>query len=409
MSLILSIAFFFGTLLEILKPNFANFSSDLGYRQVVMSFLLVILTVYCLNPWVVIKYSCHQFCIGTWIFIYFYSISEDSLPAIESSKNLVRALAALICLTAAWYSSKRRSNEERRMTRKKLKTRKIFKMRGAHITSPTIHEDEEEECSSQKDETLTQDLLSTTNTTTSTTRKSNKTSSSPLRPPIRAPQFGSFLPNHEIHHGEKSMSFDEQEEETDEQVNPPCDISVLQIDRAGSSCSQTRSPPFEVRRYDSANTSGIKFSLADSLNSGRPLIKPPRFVYEQPHRVAQSSWVAGGYWHHGRGQNTLNSHPGALPDNLSRSSSQTSGFVSVSHEAVGTDNMFSTSGLQQPFGNLAFASLPNSRVNSVCGDRHSVLSEPVYSNSHGQADMSLHSLGNQVKHFKQAFSVLLVQ
>jgi hypothetical protein len=268
-------------------------------------------------------------------------------------------------------------------------------MRAAHITTPTIDE-EEEECSSQKDETLTQDLLSTTSAT-STTRKSNKTSSSPLRPPIRAPQFGAFLPNHEIHHGEKTLSFDEQEEELDEQVNPPCDLSVLQIDRSSSSCSQTRSPPFEVRRYDAVNTSGINFSFSESVNSGRPLIKPPRFVYEQPHRVAQSSWVAGGYWHHGRGQTSFNSHPAALPDNLSRSSSQTSGFVSVSHEPVGTENIFSTSGLQQPFGSLAFASLPNSRVNSVCGDRHSVLSEPVYTNNHGQADMSLHSLGNQVR------------
>jgi hypothetical protein len=54
-----------------------------------------------------------------------------------------------------------------------------------------------------------------------------------------------------------------------------------------------------VRRYASGNTSGINFSFESgvSVSSSRPILKPPKFVFQQPRRVTQSSWVAGGYWH----------------------------------------------------------------------------------------------------------------
>lgn len=126
----------------------------------------------------------------------------------------------------------------------------------------------------------------------------------------------------------------------------------------------------------------------------------PRFIYQQnPSRpnapsIAQSSWVAGGYWQMNRGQ-TQNANETCF-DRLSRwyyqkissllincsdtifyelpyrafhiktssyrASSQTSGFISFSGE--------------NPFSN--FTSLPNSRVNSVFGDRNSILSEPIF-------------------------------
>ena len=423
-TLVLSLAFFFGTIFSGYFPHSfeQKLNLEVGYRQTVTSFLLVILTVYVLNPWVVIKHGCHQFCVIAWILVFFLSVKEEfilsRLSTTEtSSRFYLRSCAGLLCLVASWYSSKSRSSEDKRMSVKQLKkrkTRKIFQMRSPHFTSPsTIDEEEEVTSLCEKDETLTQDLLSSTATSVSSKTTTSKTiQKSPLRPPIRAPQFGAFLPNHEIHHGEieRTLNIDGEEEQEgecdDQRVNPPCDISVLHIDRAGSSCGG-RSPPFEVKRYDAANTSGINFGFGETSNfsgfsakttASRPVLKPPRFVYEQPHRVAQSSWVAGGYWHQGgqqqrSGGQFSSQHPGVFPDNLSRSSSQTSGFVSVSNE---DRNVFSTS--IQNFGNLAFSSLPNSRVNSVCGDRHSVLSEPVYTN-HGSADMSLRSLGNQLAFF----------
>jgi hypothetical protein len=89
-----------------------------------------------------------------------------------------------------------------------------------------------------------------------------------------------------------------------------------------------------------------------------------------------------------------------FPENVSRSSSQTSGFFSAFNEPVGS----SASGLNHLGRNHEFASLPNSRVNSICGDRHSVLSEPVYNS--GQADFSLRSIGNQLAFFDTRCPIL---
>ena len=415
-ALLFSIAFFVGTILNTWFPNYDLCSEHFqlhfptfGYREVVTSCLLVILAVYGFNPWSIINFGCHQSCAATWILLFFFSVNEDSVSdqfsSPEAARSYLRTIAAFICLSSSWYTCKRRSAEDKKMGTGKLKkNRNHFKTRSTNFFNASPIEEE--------DETMTQDLLSETSNSISTTRttaKSKATKGSPTRPPIRAPQFGSFLPNHEIHQGAEeelsSLSFGAAEEEEENEsscqpVNPPCDISVLHIDRAGSSCDG-RSPPFEVRRYDAANTSGINFGFGGTSNFGpntsRPILKPPRFVYEQPHRVAQSSWVAGGYWHQGRGNNSQfgsTQNQGNLPDNLSRASSQTSGFFSVSNEPPANDTRFSSFGRHHEF-----ASLPNSRVNSVCGDRHSVLSEPVYTSGLGQPDMSLRSLGNQLAFF----------
>lgn len=157
----------------------------------------------------------------------------------------------------------------------------------------------------------------------------------------------SFLPDHEVAHDQDK-----------------CDISTLQIDHAdddlNQSISSSRSAAFRVQKYDAVNKSSINFGTGGA--AGKVVIKPARFVYNN--KVAKASWVAGGYWLN-KGRAAENQFGGG-PDKLSRCSSQSSGFGSI------------TGGLlqQQPLG-----SLPNLRGNSTCGDnfdRSSVLSEPSY-------------------------------
>jgi hypothetical protein len=106
---------------------------------------------------------------------------------------------------------------------------------------------------------------------------------------------------------------------------------------------------FSPRLYTSENTSGIKFSPV------RPVLRPSRLT----------SWVAGGYW--------TPPTTGVFGEPISRSSSQSSGFVSAS--VVPSLQNFP---LHSPPPHN-FASLPSSPVNSIYGDcdRFSVLSEPL--------------------------------
>lgn len=82
----------------------------------------------------------------------------------------------------------------------------------------------------------------------------------------------------------------------------------------------------------------------------RPVLSPPKLK-----TVTQNPWTAGGFW-----KNDVTAYQVGVDDNPnpSRSSSQSSGFVS----------------------NQAFNSLPASREPSICGDleRSSILSEPTY-------------------------------
>lgn len=87
----------------------------------------------------------------------------------------------------------------------------------------------------------------------------------------------------------------------------------------------------------------------------KPVLTPPKLK-----TVTQSPWIAGGFWH-----NSFDCES-PVPENsagFSRSSSQSSGFVSQANERVN------------------FYSLSPSPVNSVYGDadRNSVLSEPINS------------------------------
>lgn len=103
----------------------------------------------------------------------------------------------------------------------------------------------------------------------------------------------------------------------------------------------------KVRKSPPINT----FYMNHDIPRPKPVISPPKLK-----NITQNSWVAGGFW---RDPNGI-----LLPlnnlTNLSRSSSQTSGFVSL-----------------EPNN---YNSLPSSHNNSFCGDFecNSVLSEPAY-------------------------------
>merc|ERR1719219_2082504 len=183
----------------------------------------------------------------------------------------------------------------------------------------------------------------------------------PLIPQVQLQESGLdfYLPNHEIY------------QNSDEK----CDISTLQINngkkqRLDSSALSGFRPesPFSVKSYNAGNGSTIDFGDL-SHHSRSSFIKPARFVYNERNRIAQSSWVAGGYWQNQSQNQTQN-------ETLSRSSSQSSGIGSLT----------SAAGLQKDF---LVSSLPNSRVNSTCGggaefqERFSIFSEPAYNNHNG--------------------------
>jgi hypothetical protein len=174
-------------------------------------------------------------------------------------------------------------------------------------------------------------------------------------PPEQSQNNDLYLPNHEVYQHKSAAP-------------GQCDMSTLQIQGLaggfGGNATFRPSSPFSVKSYNPNNQSNIDFGDLSRLGGGAPndsFIKPAKFVYNERNRVAQSSWVAGGYW-----QGKQN--PGGPNQSLSRSSSQSSGIGSLT----------SATALQQK---EFVSSLPNSRVNSVNGDHHerfSIFSEPAY-------------------------------
>lgn len=111
-----------------------------------------------------------------------------------------------------------------------------------------------------------------------------------------------------------------------------------------ASRASSRSSFLEPRVYDQKTSTStfprVKMD-SGSYQRPRPVLSPPRF--NSGKNVTQSSWLAGGYW---QTPNNFNTTP------LSRSSSQSSGFGSMSSRLV-LD---------------AAVNLPGSRSYSVCGN-----------------------------------------
>ena len=132
-----------------------------------------------------------------------------------------------------------------------------------------------------------------------------------------------------------------------------CDISSLKINNAAKNWETASQSTFSLKKYDTLNPSGINF--------GKGLIKAPRFVSKSP---TQSSWVAGGYWTPPASSHLFGSEFGAL----SRSSSQSSGFVSTASNFGG--NVFEF-GLNED--RFSVFSEPASKANTFIADQSTFL------------------------------------
>ena len=114
--------------------------------------------------------------------------------------------------------------------------------------------------------------------------------------------------------------------------NSRCDISTLSLEDAEERATMfgqapsiaERSSAFSTRTYDAFNSSGIDFGGPRGAASAARQRRGPFKL--QPANKQLKNWVAGGYWQAPPSLSGLRGREG----NLSRASSQTSGFVSES-------------------------------------------------------------------------------
>merc|ERR1719154_894604 len=204
--------------------------------------------------------------------------------------------------------------------KKSPKTKKDF--RSLLTPPPLLLNHRVEDKDSDKDEGRTQDLLSLSDFTTSSPMPSFQMA--PVIPhnsfvPIGSPVLGA---NTTVVRSGLLRSSDEFSftHEFATNVRPgasrECDLASLSLDDdlspspAPTAASITSEPPFSLREYSLIEDGMFK--------PKRKIIHPAGF---QPHRPTTNSWVAGGYW-----QQPAQSHNLSFP--LSRSSSQSSGFIS---------------------------------------------------------------------------------
>ena len=215
--------------------------------------------------------------------------------------------------------------------KKSPKTKKDF--RSLLTPPPLVFNHRVADKDSDKDEVRTQDLLSLSDFTTSSPVPSFQTS--PVIPhnsfvPIGSPLLGAnterspITPAVSVRSGLlRSSDVFSFTHEFATNVNPgagasrDCDLASLSLDddlspspAPTTAASITSEPPFSLREYSPIEDGMFK--------PKRKIIQPARF---QPQRPNTNSWVAGGYW-----QRPAQSHNLSFP--LSRSSSQSSGFIS---------------------------------------------------------------------------------
>ena len=234
----------------------------------------------------------------------------------------------------------------------------------------------------------------------------------------------SILPQHEIYQHKSKTNASERH----------CDISKLHIDsnqikaigRDLSNCDtiSVASGAFSLKQYDCLNNSGIDFGHLGSKQhcSGKgPLVKPPRFTGNSSNRrgVAKSSWVAGGYWLNNKYQQNKTFITKAvsgnrdLPENISRSSSQSSGFVSYSSQlpVARPDSFLNNSNIPLKKGEFTsnISSIgTNEKFESMRkeGGFHHILSEPPHNLNKAKSgsSFSLNPIGDQLAFFDTSTS-----
>ena len=224
----------------------------------------------------------------------------------------------------------------------------------------------------------------------------------------------SLLSPHEVHQEERKSG-------------THCDISTLQIDPNKSKFElpdsknfdtlSIASGAFSLKRYDVANNSGIDFGDMSSNQRCRkgPLVKPPKFNAGNSSRrgAAKSSWVAGGYWLNNKyQQNKINSNRIArnydLPENLSRSSSQSSGFVSYSGQPVipRNTNVFDlkSNQMRSKLNTTINSNLANDSIESCLGNEGKTKNDVTKSlynmeKNHSNSIFSLNPISDQLAFF----------
>ena len=319
---------------------------NFGYFELVtVSVPLALAVWYCQSPNSSISSNWrHLVSILFWLALFGQRILEMTMFKFE-----LASLTLMFSILAAWpLSSTETSYKNEKIKKKRNLRKKLYENLNIKLNDDIIEENEEDEIH------LSNENIETPISTPSlpeTAENSPKTASNPN-------DF--YLPNHEIY----------------QNSNQQCDISTLQIDALTKqkglpevSGNLRPESPFSLKNYQSGHDESINFGEMSSF------IKPAKFVYNERNRVAQSSWVAGGYWQNSKqniGQN----------ETLSRSSSQSSGIGSLTSAAGLHQNLFASHAQAGPFN---VSSLPNSRVNSTCGngnanlhEKFSIFSEPAY-------------------------------
>lgn len=299
---------------EMLKfvTKFISVPQNFGYFELVTIAVPLALAVgYCQSPTTSLSKSWrHVLSIGAWLALFLQRVLEMTMFKCE-----IATLSLIFCLISS-LSFKKELSKQGKIEQKRTARKKLYQDLNEKI------EEEEVEMSS------------------------NSVTPTPSLP--KNDDF--YLPNHEIYQNSEEQ----------------CDLSTLKINAKMGKNEEEQRPksPFSIKNYspNSCNESTINFG--DLTTRSGTFLKPAKFVYNERNRVAQSSWVAGGYW--------LNSKPNEIgKQTLSRSSSQSSGIGSLTSAAALNQQLF-------------VSSLPNSRVNSTCGEfqeRFSIFSEPAFLNS----------------------------
>ncbi len=326
------------SLTDSLPTLFASYlPKNFGYFELVTLVVPLALGSYYNSIIAVVNNKKHWGCILGWLGIFVTAVIERNQITAENSFRIFVALLNLATTTLVVLE--RPVSKKTKVAEKQKRKRKLIM---------------EQEAAAQKASVLADEISNNPTPTNS---------NSPTPPSSSHNNTDLYLPDHEV--------FQRQAEAEPEETNQ-FDISTLKINaNLNRNRVNPMLSPFSTKKYDAVdNKSNINFGGLGGMNmamGSNSLMKPAKFVYNQRNRVAQSSWVAGGYWHTNTGKG--NPHNG---DNMSRSSSISSGIGSISSAAA----------LQQQQQTL-IGSLPNSRVNSTCGEnfeRFSVFSEPAAAN-----------------------------
>jgi len=322
-------------------------------------------------------------CLASWILLVLETNLREQ-TTLEITPD-VRSYLAIICITTSIIVSVFSSLEGINKTSKQ-NTHHERKDHG-NQQEPHWEWNNQRIQESLADDTQTQDLVSTS-TPVGSVIASNclSVSQSSAQIPTLAPSRLNI--SNRSYGNSQTDSFSSGRDSNEKEITgKQCDISTLQI---GANKPTFLSPEtknidtlsvvsgaFSLKRYDIVNRSGIDFGdLASSRAAPkRPLLKPSKFTSGSQKGFAKSSWVAGGYWLNNKYQQNkltrnISGRSNDLPETLSNSSSQSSGFVSYSGQPFVSKN-------SSLFNNFKFHQLRSDRDKNVFTKFANEISNPL--------------------------------